>query len=249
MTGRSDLQARWFDGRGAIIYPGEGEAQYIFSTLTPLHPALRAEFEAQATLVERRELGADDQNPAFEVWRWHGQEALSIRLDELQAASPIWVSPEVRFNQPELRRELESPVQFGDLVALIGYRMDGRGIATQTEFARHTEFARGERVELVTYWRALRTAVAEDDWKIFVHLLDDESRVIGGVDVLNAPPTGWLPGDVIAQVHAFDVDPGAPPGQAYLEVGVYRDATGRLTIEVGGQAAGDRVLLEPVTIK
>jgi hypothetical protein len=102
----------------------------------------------------------------------------------------------------------------------------------------------------VTYWRAYRTAVDEDDWKTFVHLLDVESRVIGGVDVLNAPPTGWLPGDVIVQVHTFRVDRDAPPGEAFLEVGFYRDATGRLPVGAGeGETAGDRVLLAPVEIE
>jgi 4-amino-4-deoxy-L-arabinose transferase-like glycosyltransferase len=243
VAGRDDLQVRWFDGRGAIVYPGEGAARYVFSTLTPLHPALRPEFESQAVLVERRELDARDQNPAFEIWLWQGQEALSERLGALEAASPMWISPEVRFARPEQRRRLDGPAMFGDLVALIGYRIDGQGGAA-------FKIAGGETVELVTYWRAYRTAVDEDDWKTFVHLLDVESRVIGGVDVLNAPPTGWLPGDVIVQVHTFRVDRDAPPGEAFLEVGFYRDATGRLPVGAGeGETAGDRVLLAPVEIE
>jgi 4-amino-4-deoxy-L-arabinose transferase-like glycosyltransferase len=241
---RDDLRVRWFDGRGAIVYPGESEAasataspRYVFSTLTPLHPALRDAFEAQATLVERRELDPEDQNPAFEVWRWQGQEALSAHLDDLQAASLLWASDEVQFAQPEQRQRLVGPAQFGDLIALIGYQIDDLGPSP------------GETIELVTYWRALRTAVEEDGWKTFVHLLDVESRELGGVDVLNAPPTGWWPGDVIVQVHSLRVQPGAPSGEAYLEVGVYRDGTGRLPLIVDGERGGDRVLLEPVTIQ
>ena len=260
VTGRDDMPVRWFDGRGAIVYPGEGGAtpvdggtRYIFTTLTPLHPVLRDEFEAQASLIERRELDPEDQNRAFEVWRWQGREALAERLEELRAASPMWVSPEVQFTHPEQRQPLEGAAPFGDLASLIGYRFAGPGVGqeagggAQSSLPRAT-LARGETVTLVTYWRALRRAVDEDDWKTFVHLLDVDSRVIGGVDVLNAPPTGWLPGDTIVQVHAFRVDPDAPPGEAYLEVGVYRDETGRLPVTVDGQAAGDRVLLAPVEI-
>jgi hypothetical protein len=95
----------------------------------------------------------------------------------------------------------------------------------------------------------LRTVQDQDDWKTFVHLLDMNSTVIGGVDVLHAPPTGWYPGDVIVQVHDLIVDPSAPVGEAYWEVGVYRDETGRLPVIVDGQAVGDRVLLAPVTIE
>jgi hypothetical protein len=237
VTGRDDLRMRWFDGRGAIVYPSEGEIRYVFSTLTPLHHALRAEFEAQAGLVERRILRAEDENPAFEVWRWQGQEALSARLDDLQLVSPLWLSDEVQVTRPEGRTQLEGPAQFGDLMTLIGYRFD------------RPELAPGERVEWVTYWRALRTAVEEDDWKVFVHLLDAESKELGGVDILNAPPTGWWPGDLIVQVHSFRVHSDAPLGEAYLEVGVYRDETGRLPVLVHGQEVGDRVLLAPVTIE
>jgi hypothetical protein len=90
--------------------------------------------------------------------------------------------------------------------------------------------------------------VEEDDWKTFVHLLDAESELISGVDVLNAPPTGWLPGDIVVQVHSFGVDRSLASSETYLEVGVYHEA-GRLPVIVDGQSVGDRVLLAPVTIR
>jgi 4-amino-4-deoxy-L-arabinose transferase-like glycosyltransferase len=235
---RDDLALRWFDGRGGIVYPAEGTARYVFSALTPLDPALRAEFTAQATLIERRELAPDDQNPYFEVWRWAGAEALARHLDTLRAASPLWISSETVFDRPESRRELESPVRFGDVMALVSYRLGG------------TSFQPGDVVELVTYWRALRTVQAEDDWVSFVHLLDANSGVIGSVDVLNCPPTGWLPGDIAVQVHRFAIDADAAVGQhVYLEAGVYRRTTGRLPVMVSGEPSGDRVLLAPLEVR
>ena len=104
-------------------------------------------------------------------------------------------------------------------------------------------------MELVTYWRALRTVEAEDDWVTFVHLLDGQSALIGGVDVLHCPPTGWLPGDVAVQVHTFSVAGDAHAGEAYLEAGVYRRGSGRYPVIVDGQPASDRVLLEPLNIE
>ena len=238
VSGRDDLALRWFDGRGGVVYPAAGTARYVFSALTPLDPALREAFEDQAVLVERRELAPDDQNPYFEVWRWDGGDALSRRLAALQAASPMWLSPEIRFDQPELRRELEEGARFGDVMALIGYRIVGES------------FQPGDGVELVTYWRALRTAQAEDDWVTFVHLLDANSRQVGGVDVLHCPPTGWQPGDTVVQVHRFTVGADVPrKEQAYLEIGVYRRSTGRLPVLIGGESAGDRVLLEPLEVR
>ncbi|MBL7201810.1 MAG: glycosyltransferase family 39 protein [Anaerolineae bacterium] len=243
VAGRDDLQVRWFKGLesgaaggGGIVYPGQGGMRYVFSALTPLDPALRSEFERGAALIERRDLHPEDQNSAFEVWRWQGGDGWRAHLDALEAASPLWVSPEVRFNSPDLRRTLDGPAQFGDVMALVGYRWEEGNLRP------------GGEVALVTYWRALRAVEGQDDWNTFVHLLDADSRVIGGVDVLHCPPTGWLPGDVAVQVHRFTVSADALPGGAYLEVGVYRHSAGRSPVIVDGQADGDRVLLAPVEV-
>jgi 4-amino-4-deoxy-L-arabinose transferase-like glycosyltransferase len=244
VVGRDDLLVRWFDGRngpllggGGIVYPGYGEARYVFSALTPLDPVLRSDFYSQASLIERHQLAPDDQNPYFEVWHWQGHDALISDLDVLRTDSLVWISPEVRFTQPELRRPAQVPVRFGDVMALAGYRLSGLDRA-------------GDTIELVTYWRALRTVQEQDDWVTFVHLLDRDSQVVGGVDVLHCPPTGWQPGDVAVQVHRFVVLENAPRNQeAYLELGVYRRTTGRIPVLVDGQAVGDRVLLVPVNIE
>ncbi len=236
---RPDLPVRWFDGRGGIVYPGAGEGRYVFSALTPLDPAIRTEFEAQARLVERQQLDPADENPSFELWQWEDQGGLEGRLEALQSASPLWVSPETRFDQPALRQELRGDAQFGELIALLGYRVNA------------TAFHLGDTVEVVTYWRALDTVQAEDDWTTFVHLLDMDSRIMGSIDVLHCPPTGWYPGDTIVQVHRFQVDPDPPggAGPAYLELGLYRHSTGRLPILVDGKPVADRLLLVPVEVR
>jgi 4-amino-4-deoxy-L-arabinose transferase-like glycosyltransferase len=243
IAGRDDLQIRWFGDRepypaACIVYPAEGEARYVFSALTLLDPALRPHFESQAKLIEQRTLAEDDQNPYFEVWRWQGSAALADQLQALEAASPTWVSPEVHFTQPERRRFLDSPAQFGDVMALVGYRWSG------------TLFQPGDVIELITYWRALRTVEAEDDWVTFVHLLDANSQLLGSIDVLHCPPTGWYPGDIAVQVHRFAIADSAPRAKvAYLEVGVYRRSTGRLPVMDGTEPIGDRVLLSPIEIQ
>ena len=105
-------------------------------------------------------------------------------------------------------------------------------------------------VELVTYWRALRTVTDEDDWVTFVHLLDVNSQVRGGTDVLHCPPTGWQPGDLVVQVHRFTLSAEAVAGQdVYPEIGVYRRSTGRLPVVLDGAAVADRVLLVPVAVQ
>jgi len=150
----------------------------------------------------------------------------------------MWVSPEVRLTDPSLWRALDGPARFGDLLDLVGYRLSAESATP------------GDVVELVTLWRAKDTVEAEDDWNTFVHLLDVESRVIGGVDVLRCPPTGWRPGDVVVQVHRFQVAGSAPRGQdAFLEIGVYRHSAGRQPVIVDERPAGDRVLLQAMRVR
>ena len=232
---RDDLAVRWFGGlvpypSGCIVYPGQGEARYVFSALTQLDPTLRRWFEGHATMIERVELDAADQNPYFEVWRWRGHDALVKRLEELRAVSPMWI-------EPELRQSLEGPAQFGDVMALLGYELNGRA------------FRPGDNVELVTYWRALRTVQGQDDWVTFLHLLDETGQMVAGMDVWHCPPTGWQPGDVAVQVHRFQVPDDVPRQEVMVEMGVYRRTVGRLPVVVGGQAVADRILLIPVRIQ
>lgn len=152
----------------------------------------------------------------------------------------MWVSSETQFTHPELRRSLNDGAQFGDVLALTGYRLNG------------DRFKKGDVVELVTYWHALRTVQAQDDWDTFVHLLNENSQVIGGTDVLDSPPTGWRPGDTVVQVHRFHVGEASPPKgspqEAWIEIGVYRHKAGRLPVMLNDEIVGDRVLLAPVSI-
>jgi hypothetical protein len=240
VTGRDEHAVRWFDGRGCMVYPDgtPASARYAFSEEAPLHPTLQDEFVEHATLVERVELDTSDENPYFELWDWQGGQALEANLEQLRQASPMWVSHETLFTQPELRQVVDEPPHFADVMELVRYRIAPDGTLEA-----------GDTVELVTYWRALRAVEGEDDWNTFVHLLDPQSTVIGGVDVLHCPPTGWLPGDVAVQVHSFTIAGDAPVGEAYLEIGVYRRDSGRIPVQVDGRTTGDRVLLEPLRIR
>ena len=61
------------------------------------------------------------------------------------------------------------------------------------------------------------------------------------------PPTGWQPGDIVMQVHRLQVGE-ASPQQVFIEIGVYRHKVGRLPVLLDGEAVGDRVLLEPISV-
>lgn len=107
----------------------------------------------------------------------------------------------------------------------------------------------GETMRLVTQWRVLR-----DGWPgnlaMFAHLVDTRSQVVAQQDQFGYPVHSWRAGDVIVQVHDLVVDPSAPPGVVWLQIGFYeRHIPGRWTVtDRTGSTTSDRLLLDQVEI-
>jgi hypothetical protein len=77
--------------------------------------------------------------------------------------------------------------------------------------------------------------------------LGSDGQVIAQQDRLDAPAWNWTPGDIIVQLHRFNVN--APPGQYPLEIGVYTDAENYPRLLVYGPAGpSDHILLPPIEI-
>lgn len=101
---RDDLQARWFDGRFAVVFPDVEEAYAVFPALAPLDAALVPYFEPQAELIDRIALREDDLNPWFEVYRWRPRAAAN-------------------------RLPLTEAVDVGHVVAFVGYQLGTPSVA------------------------------------------------------------------------------------------------------------------------
>ena len=122
----------------------------------------------------------------------------------------------------------------GDRIRLLGY-----------ELAKE-HAAPGDELRLTLYWRALHPI--EDDYTVFVHLLDEAGQIRGQGD---GPPVGgfhptsfWDPGEVIVDGHAVAIDADADPGTYRLAVGLYLPSTGQ---RLEGRD-GDRVFLGEVQV-
>lgn len=123
---------------------------------------------------------------------------------------------------------LASPYVLGGKIELMQYRVSEGSLAP------------GEPLTITLYWHAL--AGIDEDYTVFVHLLDEDSTLLGqgdGPPLNNDYPTShWSPGEVLADTHVVPLKGELPTG-TYLLVGLYRLADGaRLSAHT---AAGERI--------
>jgi len=99
------------------------------------------------------------------------------------------------------------------------------------------------------YWRVLQPA-DRDDYSVFIHLLDQWSFRWGEEGFFDYPSAQWSPGDVIVNRKEINVEPGAPPGEYQLQVGVYSASLdSRLPrLDKDGKVVGTTISLGPVTV-
>jgi len=125
--------------------------------------------------------------------------------------------------------------RFGDAIALSSYQLDGR------------EARGGAVLTLTLNWRVEQIPNAR--YKVFVHLLGANDQIVAQRDGEPVgdlrPTTTWRAGETIADNHGIFVEPGVPPGDYRVEIGMYRADNGA-RLPVGG---GDHLILGTVQIK
>jgi hypothetical protein len=112
----------------------------------------------------------------------------------------------------------------------------------------------GEYADAVLYWRLEAQQPPPTSYKVFIHVastLDDTERIASVDEIpLNwaLPTTCWVPGVLLRDVHPFDVDANARPGNWLALLGLYNEVTGeRIKVFEAQRAVAGAVEL-PVTI-
>ncbi len=132
-------------------------------------------------------------------------------------------------------------VNFADKIVLIGYDLPQETIKA------------GKTLYLTLYFQG--QAEMDEDYTIFVHLLDEESQIAAQRDSQpqsgNYPTSIWDIDEVVKDEYEMTLKPDMPPGTYRLEVGLYLLTTGeRLPAFVGGKRLPeDRVLLREVLVR
>jgi len=124
---------------------------------------------------------------------------------------------DVRFSsQPRI--EYPVSVNFGDEIRLLGYSLPVPRDPVGKEGA-------GREVEVTLYWQGLKELT--EDYKISLRLRDEEGHYWGRVDARPAsywyPTMRWPPAEVMFGQHTIEALPGTPPGEYWLELGIYTE--------------------------
>lgn len=106
-------------------------------------------------------------------------------------------------------------LRFGSTMELAAYHLAKKPVCA------------GRDARLTFFWRALRPISL--NYTVFVHLVDEQGRAAAQADSQPAnggyPTTRWPAGSLVADERWIGIPSDAPPGQYYLEVGMYDQAT------------------------
>lgn len=85
-------------------------------------------------------------------------------------------------------------------------------------------------LDIELFWQALTADRPQNDYSIFVHLLDERGEMVANAD---SPPQGgtyptgaWVPGSLIPDTHRLVLPVDLPPARYEVHVGVYLPETG-----------------------
>jgi 4-amino-4-deoxy-L-arabinose transferase-like glycosyltransferase len=142
---------------------------------------------------------------------------------------------------PEISPQNSMSVNLGNTLEFLGYDVS-RLTFDVSRFTFHV-------LRFTFYWRILQPA-DRDDYSVFVHLLDQWGFRWGEEGFFDYPSAQWSPGDVIINRKEIGVEPGAPPGEYQLLVGVYSASLdSRLPrLDEEGKVVGTTIALGPVTV-
>lgn len=142
-------------------------------------------------------------------------------------------------------------------VALMGARVHAGGRRRRAIWDEPIIVQAGGTLHLTLNWRAL--ASPRDSATVFIHLIDEAERPVSGWDYTplgGSAPTylwfpKWLPHQAFLDPYRLTLPDGLPPGNYWLEVGMYGMTSHRRfpVVHFSGDLAGDRVVLGPVRVK
>ncbi len=135
----------------------------------------------------------------------------------------------------------DGAVNFQDLIALLSADIGSYALES------------GGTLEVTLTWQAL--APMEEDYTVFLHVLDAADGIAGQVDAWPVqgtyPTSQWPVGETITDPYRVPIDGDAAPGAYRLEIGWYLLGTMRRlsVLAAGGEVVDDRLLIEGLVVR
>jgi len=234
----------------AIILNAEGQQDifnYYYQALTPkgseklpIHPLPRSRpFDETETIAELTEI-TSQVSQIYAVY-WASQQADPTGVIEgwldnnLYKATDQWYG-NVRLVSYATQAELQFtpyPLRFENKIKLTHYGLGSNQLIP------------GNILQLGLVWQT--TEAISKNYTIFMQILDRANHLVGQRDAPpQLPSSAWGVNQALTDTHGIFIEPGTPPGQYRLIVGLYDSQTGqRLSLDDG---SADFVELTTITI-
>jgi 4-amino-4-deoxy-L-arabinose transferase-like glycosyltransferase len=223
--GRADLRMLAFDCTQSWIYPDAGESAgwYILhrETVVKEDDFIRQQLTPTRLSFEQK---IPRVTPPLTIFEWH-----PLAMSSPQGERPLWAAP-AEWPPAQAMDEgvpLSTPVSLAGPLTFLGY-----------------ELSREERMNtLITYWQVVDRS--DRPFSLMAHLVSGEGRPVAVGDGLGVPWEQLQPGDLLVQRHLLSAPQELSAGSYWLQTGAYwLDTMERW--KVGGEGAGDRILLTSV---
>lgn len=155
-----------------------------------------------------------------------------VRLATVEIAPREKVVTEI----PAMQRTLDA--KLAGTTELLGYNLGSTTVTPGKEF------------NITLYWRT--NAAVGGNFKVTVQVLSTDNRIVAQHDSVPAkwtrPTAGWLPGEVITDLHPLTVKPDTPPGTYRLIAAMYDPVDNRrLPVAQNGETR-DHVVLGTLAV-
>jgi hypothetical protein len=110
----------------------------------------------------------------------------------------------------------------------------------------------GETLQLTTFWTftELSRVVADHDYSVFFHLIDDDGSIVAQSDGLGIPSSAWRSGDYLIRRVTLPVPADRVEARLTPVIGVYESANlRRARVALAENRVDDRVMLNPISIR